>query len=211
LRELLDLGSSHIIVPFAFPCRGGLEARSRLDLGGLGSSCDGEQRRNNPRRGLKALSRVILGVDLPKPKSQILSDWSQVPLTEDQIMYSARDAWAAAAIVNRLAEQDPATFGNSNLIQWLESHETPTSNLMQRKEQRQRAKDELDRLLQPYKKVPPRSSSSKAPLHPPARNLPELVVAKVRKLRDVIKTVKKDHPIPIEVDHLGFEFDDTGQ
>jgi ribonuclease D len=184
-----------------------LEARSRLDLGGLGSSCDREQRRNNPRRGLKALSRVILGVDLPKPKSQILSDWSQVPLTEDQVMYSARDAWAAAAIVNRLAEQDPATFGNSNLIQMLESYETPTSNLMQRKDQRQRAKDELDKLLQPYKKVSPNSSASKAPAHP-ARNLPERVVAKVRKLRDVIKTVKKDHPMPIEVDHLGFEFDD---
>jgi hypothetical protein len=74
---------------------GGLHAKYRMDLGWLG----GKQRTN--RYGLKALSEGLLGVDLPKPKEIDISDWSAVPLTEKQIVYSARDAWAGAAIAKK--------------------------------------------------------------------------------------------------------------
>jgi hypothetical protein len=57
----------------------GLDAKSRLDLGGIGGN------KNNKKRGLKALSQHIWGVHLTKPKAQTLSDWSHVPLTEHQI------------------------------------------------------------------------------------------------------------------------------
>ena len=46
---------------------------------------------------------INLGTELNKSKRIVLSDWSKTPLSEEQISYSARDAWAAAAILEKLA------------------------------------------------------------------------------------------------------------
>ena len=169
----------------------GLEAKSRLDLGGIGGI------KNNKRRGLKALSQHILGVHLPKPKAQALSDWSHVPLTEHQISYSARDAWAGAAIANKLAEYDPKTFGHLHLVELLKKRETPVSQLANRMERYKRAKQELGTLLKPYPK--PRYHSQK---------LPDRVQSRVQQLRDVIKNSKPyERPLVFKVDHLGIDLD----
>jgi ribonuclease D len=112
---------------------GGLKAKSRLDLGFIGTGSSGQKNNNNKRRsGLKTLSRAVIGVDLPKPKKISMSDWSSVPLTEKQIIYSARDAWAGAAIVNKLAEYDSDTFGHEALVRSLQHSETPISKLVDR-------------------------------------------------------------------------------
>jgi hypothetical protein len=133
---------------------GRLEAKSRLDLGGIDGNI-----KNNQRRGLKTLAKYILGVHLPKPKAQALSDWSHVPLTEHQISYSARDAWAGAAIASKLAEYDPETWGHFHLVELLKKQETPISQLADRMGQHKRAKQDLGTLLKPYHK--PRYPSQK--------------------------------------------------
>ena len=164
----------------------------------------------NQRRGLKTLSETILGVDLPKSKATAISDWSAVPLTESQIMYSARDAWAGAAIVEKLAEYDPETFDTANLVDLLSDSETPIHRLMKRKKRRERAKADLRRILNSYTDKS-NLSTPKATKSKKERNkrveLPGTVLEKVRSLRKVIKTKKMDHPLVFDVDHLGFEFE----
>ena len=54
-----------------------LEARSRVDLGGIGST-------GGELRGLKKLTGSILGFDLPKSRRMAISNWSQVPLSDAQ-------------------------------------------------------------------------------------------------------------------------------
>lgn len=209
--------------------RDGLDARSRLDLGGIGAETaafseeSSTLRTANQRRGLKSLSRTILGVDLPKSKTQARSDWSSVPLTESQIIYSARDAWAGAAIVEKLAEYDPETFGTSNLVKLLADSETPVRELMGRKKRRDRAKADLGKILKAYSNQANLSSSSTTATtaqsnngEPPKKHAtkkrlewPGEVVEKVRSLRHEIKTSKMDRPLVFDVD--GFHFDIGGE
>ena len=55
------------------------------------------------KSGLQGLCKSILGIDLPKEKEDCKSDWTRFPLTDDQITYAARDAWAGVAIATELA------------------------------------------------------------------------------------------------------------
>jgi hypothetical protein len=73
-----------------------LQARSRFDIGGIGSSHNGH------RVGLQRLVRAIVGVELVKSKRVTMSDWSQVPLSMKQLNYASRDAWAGAAVMENL-------------------------------------------------------------------------------------------------------------
>ena len=77
----------------------GLEAYGRFELGGICPIVPGEL------VGLKRLTAMLLGLHLPKSKRLAASGWSQVPLSPAQITYSARDAWAGAAIAARLADR----------------------------------------------------------------------------------------------------------
>ena len=74
-----------------------LNARSRFDIGGIGSSNNGN------RVGLQRLVRAIVGVELVKSKRVAMSDWSQIPLTVKQLNYASRDAWAGAAVMENLS------------------------------------------------------------------------------------------------------------
>jgi len=167
---------------------GGLDAKSRLDLGWVG----GKQRTN--RYGLKTLSKGLLGVDLPKPKEIAVSDWSAVPLTEKQIVYSARDAWAGAAIAAKLAEYDPEVFSHESLVLSLPQVEPSISELVSKQRRRNRAKRDLQRLLAPY----PKKHS----------DLPEKVQAEVRNLRGLIKTRVMEPQLSFEVDNYLVERED---
>lgn len=100
-----------------------LQARSRFDLGCvvLPRDCTSNKTNDpsnnhqyrmiakrttntiNNKSGLQGLCKSILGVDLPKEKENSASDWTRFPLTDDQITYAARDAWAGAAIATKLA------------------------------------------------------------------------------------------------------------
>lgn len=147
---------------------GGLDAKSRLDLGAMGC---GERN----RVGLRALAARTLGVDLPKKKRFTLSDWTQVPLTRGQIIYSARDAWAGAAIAEQLAKDDPALFNPESLVGYLHSEELPIAELAERKQRRDDAKHELGKLLKPFNRDG-------------RRHLPDHVKREVTELRRIIKS-----------------------
>eukprot|EP00980_Cylindrotheca_fusiformis_P031694 scaffold26800_cov127-Cylindrotheca_fusiformis.AAC.1 len=145
---------------------GDLDAKSRLDLGAIG-------RERNERLGLKALTAQVVGVDLPKSKSLTLSDWTAVPLTEPQIAYSARDAWAGAAIARKLAQEKPDVFGLESLISSLET-EVPIPYLVERQQLRENAKLQLVELLRPFKRTS-------------RHRLPRNVKRKARRLREAIR------------------------
>lgn len=121
---------------------GSREPRSRFDLGRLRSP-------GTPTPGLKKLSRDILGLELPKPKRIARSNWSRVPLTERQVLYSARDAWVAAAIAEVLAERDPR-FGAGVLANELRSQQSLVE-AERRMRRRKRAKSKLSMVLSKYK------------------------------------------------------------
>lgn len=161
---------------------GGVEARSRLDLGFVGN----KDRAN--RYGLKSLSQLVLGVELTKSKRIAMSDWSSVPLNRRQITYSARDAWAGAAIAAKLAHLHPETFGRENLVEHLVAAEPPISDLVRKQRRRDEAKERLRRLLSPYQSE--------------MWTVPTSVEEEVRSLREIIDTRVMDR-------HLVFEVEDV--
>lgn len=161
----------------------GLDAKSRFDLGFLGS-------RSN-RYGLKSLTKGLLGVDLPKPREVMLSDWSMIPLNEHQIIYSARDAWAGAAIANQLALHDPTTFGHAALVKTLVQTEPSISELVEKQRRRDRAKRDLRTLLTPYLQN-----------HDTDEALPEHIQSQVHYLRSLIKAPVIEPRLLFDVDFL---------
>jgi hypothetical protein len=185
-----------------FDLWGELEAKSRFDLGVVfpRSSRQSPTHSNgndstqviHMKSGLKSLSRSILGVDLPKEKVDSQSDWSLVPLSENQIVYAARDAWAGAAIANKLAEYDPEVFGLDALINLFQQTETPISELSERRRKRRKAKADLELLLKPYSR---RGRLKK-------NRLPKRVQRKVQRLRKVINARVIDHHFAFETHHF---------
>lgn len=120
-----------------------LEAKSRLDLGGLRSDI----KDNTP--GLKTLAAVVLGLNLPKSRRLTTSDWSHFPLAIEQVTYGARDAWVGVAVVEELAQRDPQVFGTAALVKRLHSQQS-LQELQLRQRRRERAKVALSALLAPY-------------------------------------------------------------
>eukprot|EP00550_Attheya_septentrionalis_P000603 CAMPEP_0198283570 /NCGR_PEP_ID=MMETSP1449-20131203/3143_1 /TAXON_ID=420275 /ORGANISM="Attheya septentrionalis, Strain CCMP2084" /LENGTH=326 /DNA_ID=CAMNT_0043980239 /DNA_START=128 /DNA_END=1105 /DNA_ORIENTATION=- len=112
-----------------------LVAKSRFDVGGVGSSTPSKN-----TRGLKSLVTAVLGVELEKSKKVARSDWSKVPLTNKQVAYGARDAWAGAAILFDLAERDPNAFGSDAILSLLKATERPIHEVHLRAQQRKAAK-----------------------------------------------------------------------
>jgi hypothetical protein len=123
----------------------------RIDLGGIGGpdyKC---------KTGLKRLTQSILGVELRKSKRLARSPWGNFPLTNPQIDYAARDAWAAVAVWHRLQSLDPATFSSQALLDSIvEQEETRRGDglpvtipdLSDRAEKRRDAKQRWQELLQ---------------------------------------------------------------
>lgn len=173
---------------------GSFDAKSRLDLGLIGIQSPQDQRgpTTRTRHGLKSLCRRLLNIDLPKPKSLALSDWSHVPLSEDQIIYAARDAWAGAMIGQKLQEYDPETFNVKYLMQILPERETSISTLAFLHKRRNQAKRDLTRLLAPFQER-----------H--MEDLPRKVYEKARDLRVVIKRKVVNTQLVFETSHLNLD------
>lgn len=167
-----------------------LEARSRLDLGGVGAS-------GHRRLGLKQLSRSILGVDLPKSRRLAMSDWSQVPLTKALVAYSARDAWAGAAIVATLADRDPDTFGTPALVDLLRPQRS-IDDLYHRHYRRKEAKNKLTALLAPY------SFEEKKRRHVHDSEMPPWKAKVVSDLKCIMKENRAVQVETFDVEPLGF-------
>ena len=86
-----------------------LEGRCRFDLAGIGSK-DGQM------SGLKTLLSDIVGVNLSKPRRITRSNWSSLPLSEKQLFYGARDAWAAVVVMEKLRTKRPDIFGSKGSL-----------------------------------------------------------------------------------------------
>lgn len=108
------------------------DIKNRFDIGGIGAT-------NSQTLSLKNLTQAIVNVELQKSRKLAMSNWGQVPLTEAQISYCARDAWAAAVIMTELAERDPDTFATAPLIHRL-SNELCIEDLDKRAKGRKAAK-----------------------------------------------------------------------
>jgi hypothetical protein len=166
---------------------GNLDAKSRFDLGVVVPQTGTKSEIRN-KSGLKRLCRSILGLDLPKEKADSQTDWASVPLNDNQIIYAARDAWAGAAIVKRLAEFDANVFGHQALIDLLQQSETPMGQLSERRVRRKQAKRDLDELLLQYE-----SSMER---------LPKRVGRKAQGLREIINARVIDQKIVFQTHHL---------
>jgi ribonuclease D len=167
-----------------------LEATNRLDLCGLGG------REMVP--GLKRLTATILGLDLPKHKKLSASDWSQVPLIEKQIVYAARDAWAAAAIVDHLAYLDEALFGPGALAQELQSFELSLGDVCRKQKNRRQAKALLSALL-------PRSPQGSTEY----TELPPWKAAVVQELRYILQENRRERPVQYHIPALATRYNHT--
>ncbi len=88
----------------------------RFDIGGIGSKKAGST------KGLARLVAGVLGVVLPKSKKLARTHWSrEPPLAKREVAYAARDAWAAAAILEKLQTIDPERFDPSAIQQRLQA------------------------------------------------------------------------------------------
>ena len=84
-----------------------ISLRGRFDLGGLSGT---------PTKpvGLKNATQTILNVTIPKNRKLMLSDWSK-KLSDDQLEYACRDAWAGYECFSRLREKFSEEFSDSIL------------------------------------------------------------------------------------------------
>lgn len=165
----------------------GLEGRSRFDLGGLGGD-------KGSLAGLRTLCSNFLDLDLPKSRKLALSDWSQVPLTDTQIAYCARDAWVGAAVAAELEALLPETFSAPALSNRLQSQRT-LRDLTERQRIRKQAKEMLISLSAPY------STSKRSRVR--AQDLPAWKQAIVRELLNVMRENRYDGLEIFNVAELG--------
>lgn len=93
----------------------------RFDMGGIGAPPPEE--RSGRTVGLARLVAGVLGVTIPKSNALARSHWSKAPLTNREVAYAARDAWAAAAILHRLDGLDIDRFSPESLIARLDQEE----------------------------------------------------------------------------------------
>ncbi|KAL7465606.1 hypothetical protein ACHAXS_005920 [Conticribra weissflogii] len=95
--------------------------KSRFDIG-----CVLPDPNPSRRVGLRELALTILGVDIPKSKKLAMSNWCNRHLTMEQISYAARDAWVAAAVVERL--QKMVDDGNGACVNDVNAKEDDDDN-----------------------------------------------------------------------------------
>jgi hypothetical protein len=172
--------------------RSKLDARSRLDLGGIGGG---------QVTGLKGLSRAILQVDLPKSTRLATSNWARLPLTKDQLEYSARDAWAGAAIVEELAKRDPETFSSESLKSLLQ-FQPSIEDIHYKAVERKKARAQLTKLLAPFREKNHSFSS--------LCRIPVSGRYEASRLQGTIKATAPVKPLLFDVSPLGILIENKG-
>ena len=109
----------------------GFEVTSRLDL-----SCALAGAKPGRRLGLRDLLAGASKVDLPKSKKISMSNWGAKTLTNQQLVYAARDAWAAAKVVQSLQGH-----GKGSLVPiFLEREERAMADMDVRSRKRKKAR-----------------------------------------------------------------------
>jgi len=167
-----------------------VEAKSRFELGGIGvDGFDGKP------VGLKRLSKSILSVDLPKNNVLACSNWNRMPLTRQQISYSARDAWSSAAIVKELAARAPKNFSPAPLCSLL-SDQPSIAHLNYLALRRKDARVELSSL---------RGRSAMFP----REERPQSITRRAARLKRTIRATAPSRPMIFDISPLGFVIEPT--
>ena len=156
---------------------------NRFDIGGLGAT-------NSQTVSLKNLTQTVVNVELLKSRKLAMSNWGQVPLTEAQISYCARDAWAAAAVMTELAKRDPDTFATAPLIHRL-SKELCIADLDTRAKGRKAAKTRFIEIVG--------RGADKVPL----KDLSDLLRKEVVELEEVMRALAPPAPFRFDMSLLG--------
>ena len=73
-----------------------------------------------------------------------MSNWGLRHLSDEQIAYAARDAWVAAAIIERLQKGNEEVFGTDSLMKSdFMKNQTPVKDMDERKREKKRLKNKL--------------------------------------------------------------------
>jgi ribonuclease D len=159
----------------------------RFDIGGIGGN-------NGRTMSLKNLAKGILGVDLFKSKRLAISNWASVPLTDKQIDYAARDAWASAAILQELHRRDPKTYSPQSLLDLVAPDEIGMKEMDVRARARKDAKTQyLDIVGKGDTKVD-------------RKDLSKEQLGEVKRLQGVMKELAPPRYYEFDVEHLGITF-----
>ena len=122
-------------------------------------------------------------------------NWNQIPLSDKQIAYCARDAWAGAAIVDELKARDPETFSPHNLRSLLEGQQS-IEEMATLAMERKLARTELTSLVAPFRTQ--RHSRKRIPIS---------VHRDVCRLQNTIKALRPHPPLAFDVSSLGIKIE----
>lgn len=173
-------------------------ARSRFDLGGIGSGQGSKH-----RVGLQRLVRAVLGVEMKKSKKLAMSNWSKAPLSRQQVQYAARDAWAGAAVMYDLAERYPDIFSPDRILSLLKN-ERPIEQVHKRAARRKSARLQLKEIHEQYQQY------SKFDWHNEEKmrgELPHVVLEETSRLKDILHETSPDGLIGFDAEPLGLALD----
>ena len=173
-----------------------LKARSRFDLGGIGSGRGSKQ-----RIGLQRLVRAVLGVEMKKSKKLAMSNWSK-PLTKQQVEYAARDAWAGAAVIDDLSNRHPETFSAESIARLLRD-ERPIQEIHKRATKRKKARTQLKTIREQYQQY----SAFDLQYKPQKLGLPPIVIEELDRVREILEETSPDGLIGFDAEPLGLAFD----
>uniref|UniRef100_A0A7S2YNL0 3'-5' exonuclease domain-containing protein n=1 Tax=Entomoneis paludosa TaxID=265537 RepID=A0A7S2YNL0_9STRA len=170
-----------------------LEIYGRLDISGIYS---GESNSGGRTQSLKNLAAAVLEVDLPKSKKLAMSNWAATPLSESQVVYAARDAWAAAAILGELESKDSNSFDCQALVELMsmDGDEMPISQLAARATTRKKARMRRFEIVG--------RGDDKIPL----KDLAKDQLDEVRQLEAEMRELAPPRALSLDVGKLGIEF-----
>jgi hypothetical protein len=159
----------------------------RFDMSGIGGI-------NGRAMSLKNLAKGILGVDLFKSKKLAMSNWGSVPLTDKQIDYAARDAWASAAILEELGRRDPKTYSPQSLLDLVAPDEIGMKEMDVRARARKDAKTQYFDIV------------GKGDTKVDRKDLSKEQLGEAERLQGVMKMLAPPRYYKFDVEHLGIMF-----
>ena len=175
------------------PC---LDARSRFDIGGVGSDS------NRSRVGLQKLVRAIVGVEMVKSKKVSMSDWSQIPLTNAQLCYASRDAWAGAAVMENIGRMHDVMQVDS-IASLVKGNERSMADVDMRARTRKRTKIKMKDILSEAKDM---ALPGKERYEDLLQAMPQKTKEEIKRLQRILDETAPDDLIFFDAEKFGLDF-----